>query len=190
MFLNSWKVIALSIMVVFTYGCGSTMKGESDYNAEVNFAQYESFAWVSPDPLISAPRNSNPDNIQRIKSEIVSVLTAKDYRQVEDTTAADFAVSFTVGTREEINIQQYPVMYGGAWADRDLYSGRYGTAMNYETYVEQYTEGTLAIDILDVGTDSPAWHGWATKKISGADRRDAAPLIKKAVNKILANFPP
>jgi len=190
MFLNSWEVIALSIMAVLTYGYGSTMKGESDYNPEVSFAQYESFAWINPNPLISAPRNSNPNNIQRIRSEIVSGLTAKGYRQVEDATAADFAVSFTVGTREEINIQRYPVLYGGAWADRDLYSGRYGSSMNYETYVEQYTEGTLAIDILDVETNSPAWHGWATKKISGADRRDAAPLIKKAVNKILANFPP
>ena len=51
MFLNSWEVIALSIMAVLTYGYGSTMKGESDYNAELNFAQYESFAWVSPDPF-------------------------------------------------------------------------------------------------------------------------------------------
>ena len=76
MLLKSCKVIVLSIMAVLTYGCGSTMKSKSDYNPDVNFAQYESFAWVGPNPLSSAPRNFNPDNIQHIQNEIISALTA------------------------------------------------------------------------------------------------------------------
>lgn len=190
MLLKSCKVIVLSIMAVLTYGCGSTIEGKSGYNPDVNFAQYDSFAWISPNPLISAPSDVNPINVQRIQSEIVSVLTAKDYRQVQDPTVADFTISFTIGRREQIDIRRSQKLEGGIFDFGNSIKGEYGSYLNYDTYTEQYTEGILTIDIFDVETNSPAWHGWAGKRITAFVEINAAPVITEAVNEILENFPP
>ena len=48
----------------------------------------------------------------------------------------------------------------------------------------------LAIDIFDTADRRPVWHGVATKRISDADRKDAAATIRAAVDAILVGFPP
>jgi len=166
------------------------MKGKSDYNPDANFAQYESFAWANPNSLSSAPRNFNPDNIRHIQNEIVSELTAKDYRKIQDPTVADFTVSFTIRTREQLDIQHYQTNYGNIFEVGDLAKGQHGSYLNYDRYIEQYTEGILTIYILDVETNSPAWYGWAGKRITAFVELNGAPVVKEAVNEILENFPP
>jgi len=96
---------------------------------------------------------------------------------------ADFTVAFTVGARDLINVDDYPLGYRG----RRPWSARYfGTGADVTTY----TEGTLAIDIFDNGSRQPVWHGWARKRITGGDIEDPAPTIDAAVRAILAGFPP
>jgi len=54
----------------------------------------------------------------------------------------------------------------------------------------QHVEGRLVVDIFDVRTHQPAWHGWATRTLSTSDRKDPQPAIRSALTAILANFPP
>jgi hypothetical protein len=48
----------------------------------------------------------------------------------------------------------------------------------------------LAIDVFDVASRRPVWHGVATKTIHESDREDAGGTIKAAVDAILEGFPP
>ena len=125
---------------------------------------------------------------------VESALGAKGYRLVSDVDSADFALSFTIGSREEIKVDSYPSMsagYGGYG-----YPGRWGTwggayyGYGTGTTVRQYTEGMLAIDVFDVEERRPVWHGVASKKISESDRKDAGGTIQAAVDAILGGFPP
>ena len=68
------------------------------------------------------------------------------------------------------------------------YYGGYGGGSNVD--VQQYTEGTLAIDIYDVAEHDPVWHGVATKRITDKMRRNPDESLTEIVTEILQRFPP
>jgi hypothetical protein len=107
-------------------------------------------------------------------------LAAKHYRQVDAATGADFVVAFTVGTRDRLDAESYPVPYRGPWTWEWRGS---------EVDVRTYREGTLSIDIFDGASKQPVWHGWATKAITNTDMANPGPVIQRAVAKVLRDFP-
>jgi len=113
---------------------------------------------------------------------------------IPDAESADFVLAFTVGSREEIKVDSYPSMSAGyAGYGYPRHWGGWGGAyygVGTETSVRQYTKGMLAIDVFDVASRRPVWHGVATKTIYESDREDASGTIKAAVDAILAGFPP
>ena len=179
-------------------GCATGFKATHDHDPANDFTAYKTFAWVSEHPMKvgATDRIPNPMLEPRIMVTVESALGAKGYTLVPDAASADFALAFTVGSREEIQVDSSPSMtaghvgygYGyprhrGAWGG--AYYG-YGT----ETSVRQYTKGMLAIDVFDVANRRPVWHGVATKTINESDREDSAGTIQAAVDAILAGFPP
>jgi len=175
-------------------GCASTFKASYDHDPATDFHKYQSFAWISKNPMkVGKGVNvANPLLEPRITSTLEKALVAKGYQYVIEPKKADFVVSFTVGSREEIKVDSYPSMsagYGmghpGHWGWGSMYYG-YGT----ETQVRQYTKGMLAVDIFDVKERRPVWHGVATKTISESDREEIEATVKAAVDAILAGFPP
>lgn len=174
--------LVMSIIVMFFAACAS-MTVDSDRYAGADFSGYKTFAWISNDPMLR-PRGAQPQvsalNIRRIQEAIEIEFSGKGYTQVDTPADADFVVTFTVGTREHIDVDSYPAPYRGPWV-----WGWYGREVDVHTY----REGTLAIDIFDSATRQPVWHGRARKEITGADVSDPAPVIKRAVAAILGKFP-
>ena len=99
------------------------------------------------------------------------------------------AVSFTVGSRDQIKVNQYPASYRTGYGS--YYRG-YGYGMSYgtETRVRQYTEGQLAIDIFDVRSRNPAFHGTASTRITSSDRENVEKFLNDIVVETLDGFPP
>lgn len=174
--------------------CASTFKATYDHDPSNDFSNYQSFTWISKNPM-KVGRTAealNPMLQPRIMSAIENGLVAKGYKYVIEAKDADFALSFTIGSREEIKVDSYPSMsagysraYPGHWRWGGAYYG-YGT----ETQVRQYTKGMLAVDIFDVKERRPVWHGVATKTINDSDRDNLEATVKAAVDAILAGFPP
>ncbi|MCO4810790.1 MAG: DUF4136 domain-containing protein [Gammaproteobacteria bacterium] len=193
------KIIIRFAAVVATAllgGCATGFEATYDHDPANDFAAYKTFAWISEHPMKvgSVERIPSPLLESQIMVTIESALGAKGYKIVPDAESADFALSFTVGSRDEIKVDSYPSMsagyagYGyprgwGGWGGS--YYG-YGT----ETTVRQYTEGMLAIDVFDVEGRRPVWHGVASKTISDSDRKDSGATIQAAVDAILVGFPP
>ncbi len=184
------RTVVLLCAVGLMGACASTFKATHDHDPAHNFDNYQKFAWISENPMqVGAVRRvPNPLLQPRIMAEVEAALTAKGYRQVSRAESPDFVLAFTIGSREEIKVDQYPSTYyrhGGAYRWGGAYYG-YGT----NTRVRQYTKGMLAIDVFDVAERRPVWHGVAEKTISESDREDAEGTIKAAVDAILAGFPP
>jgi hypothetical protein len=118
--------------------------------------------------------------VRRIQEAVDARLTAMGYGKIQSASQADFVVSFTVGARDRLDTEAYPVPYRGPW----LWEFRW-TAVD----VQVYREGTLSIDLFDGKSRQPVWHGWARKIITDADEADPGPAIKSAVSKILRRFP-
>jgi hypothetical protein len=177
-------------------GCATGFEATYDHDPANDFAAYKTFAWVSEHPMKvgSVERIPSPLLESQIMVTVESALGAKGYRVVPDVESADFALSFTIGSRDEIKVDSYPSMsagYGG-YGYPSRWGGWGGAYYGYgtETTVRQYTEGMLAIDVFDVKERRPVWHGVASKTISESDRKDSGATVQAAVDAILAGFPP
>jgi hypothetical protein len=182
--------------VALLAGCASGFEATYDSDPAQDFSGYKTFSWVSEHPMkvATTARIQSPMLEHRIMTTVESALGTKGFRLVPDVESADFALSFTIGSREEIKVDSYPSMsggyvghgYPGSW-------GRWGGSYygyGVETTVRQYTEGMLALDVFDVAEHRPVWHGVASKRISDSDRKDVDATVKAAVDAILAGFPP
>ena len=176
----------LGVFALTMAACAAALHVDSDFDASVDFGHYRSFAWIREDPLIQSadsPARVSPLNQRRIRESIESQLIAKGFTLSGDRAAADFVVSYTVGSRDRIDVTSYPEPF--------IWHGRWGGPyFGHELDVRPYHEGQLAIDVFDGTTHQPVWHGSATKRISEADRQNAKPQIDAAVAAILARFPP
>ena len=176
-------------------GCASTFKATHDHDADHDFSNYQTFAWLSKNPMKVAAGvpTVNPLLEPRIMSALETALVAKGYRWVAEAKSADFAISFTIGSREEIKVDSYPSMSAGVGMGRHGHWGWGGAYYGYgatEVSVRQYTKGMLAVDIFDVKERRPVWHSVATKTINESDRENLDETIKAAVDAIVAGFPP
>ncbi len=180
--------------VMLLSACASTFKATYDHDPNQDFSNYQTFAWISKNPMQIGATSRMPSPLlePRIMSSLENALAAKGYRWVKNANDADFVLSFTIGSREEIKIDSYPTTAGGARYGYPARGGWGGAYYGYgtETNVRQYTKGMLAVDIFDVNERRPVWHGVATKTISESDREKRDETIKAAVDAILAGFPP
>ena len=116
-------------------------------------------------------------------------LSISGSRYINDPEAVDVVVSFTVGSREQVKVEQYPVSYRVNYSR--YYRGYgYGTRYGTETRVPQYTEGQLAIDIFDVDKHTLAFHGSASKRLTSSDRSAPEAMLGSVVTEALLGFPP
>jgi hypothetical protein len=183
----TWLLAGSSLfLLALLAACASTLPVRTDYDKTADFSGYRTYTWVSDNPMIIA-KGDNPEISPLTRSRIITAieneLQHKGYSKAAVRDDADFAVAFTVGTRDRIDINAYPLSYRGSWYWRH-------TFWDYEIRSQTYQEGMLAIDIFDQHTRKPVWHGFTHKRITGSDRDNPTPIIQKAVAAILAKFPP
>ncbi|SFB99730.1 DUF4136 domain-containing protein [Pseudoalteromonas denitrificans] len=184
------KIILLASIIILLTACAAPGPNVNfDKNPNINISSAKTFAWLKESKALHISAGFNPIVKVRIDKAIEQALENKGYTFVTDTSKADLAVSYTVGSRDKIQIDSYPATFQGGFGWGRGYYGRYGRiGMSTETHVRNYTQGELAIDIYDVKTKQPAWHGWATKKLTKDDKENIEGLIKLIVSSTLANF--
>ncbi len=108
---------------------------------------------------------------------------------VQDRENPDFIVSYHSYTEEKQRYSQapyypyayypfrfYPFFYGWGWPHA------YGP-----THAEQYTEGTLIIDITDAKSDELLWRGTVSGRVD--DVKNLQKQIAKGVRAIIKKYP-
>ncbi len=176
------------MLVVVVSGCASSSMAKVDFdiNPEVDMSTYKTFAWMKESKILVMSEDLNPVMKVRIDKEIENAFIAKGYQLSEDPESADFVISYTVGSRDKIKVDSYPASYHGGFGWGRRYHGmHYGMSMGTETRVRNYTEGKLALDIYDVKTHQPAWHGSATKRITTSDKENYELTITTIVNQVI-----
>ncbi len=188
------RLLCTAFSCALLTGCATGFKATHDHDSAHDFAGYQTFAWLSENPMKVGPsvRSPNPLLQPRIMNAVEVALGDKGYRLVNEPKKADFVLSFTVGSREKIRVDSYPSMSMGYATG---YPGHWGWGAAYhccasDTKVREYTTGILAIDVFDVKERRPVWHGAASKNINEKDRKNMDQTVTAAVDAILAGFPP
>lgn len=180
---NSQRRLAAScVFVSLLCACAARPEVGSDYDHNVNFARYHSFAVMPHDhglPGLALDPAQNPLVIARTEDDITQSMQRKGYT-LTDPLHADLIVEFTVGAPERIDVQSYPTAGGLMPA---------GPYWGNNLDVRQYHEGALSIDLFDAHTRRPVWHGWTKKELSREELQQSADPTSKAVESVLANLP-
>jgi hypothetical protein len=193
--LNRTMFAAAVILGVLAGGCSSSPSIQStyDYNQSVDFRNYRTYAFISEHPMAVSQAQGpvSPMLEGRLMESIRIALNGKGYSEVRDPETASMAVGFTVGSRDQIKVDTYPATYSAGFSRRGYYYGygAYGAGYGTETRVRQYTEGTLAVDVFDVASHTPAFHGIASKRISDSDRKNQQEVLNAIAVEALSAFP-
>src|SRR5690349_19540134 len=97
-------------------GCATTLETHSDHDRSQSFAKYHRYAWLADQPMMATPEDVarvSPLNRHRIEQAIDKELAGKGFQKTAQRDTADFVVSYTVGARDRLDVQSYPIPYRG-----------------------------------------------------------------------------
>lgn len=167
----------LLLLAVLVTSC-SSVRVASDYDREVNFEQYKSYAFFKPG--IDKAEISDLDK-KRILRAIEAEMQRKGFTKSDDP---DLLVSIFTKTNENINIYQNNMMgWGYGWGWHPWYWGS-----GYNT-VNRTSEGTLYIDLIDAEDKELVWQGMGTAALA-SDVSKKQKRINEIVQEILEKYPP
>ena len=158
----------------------SPFQVKSDYSATANFNNYRTYK-LRIDDL-----NLNDIDKDRVLNEISKQLQMKGLK-VSDNP--DLIVNLKAQHKEIKDIQSRSPygIYGGFGYGGFGYGG-FGFGMN-RTFTNNYTQGSLIIDLVDAQTQKLVWQGIG-KGISVDSPRSKQKQIPEIVAEIMANYPP
>ena len=168
---NSSKLLIL--LVSLTYLSCSSVRVSSDYNSEINFSSYKTYAFSKKG--IDKAQINELDK-KRILKALEIELSSLGLRK--NSIDPDVVVSIFTAANEEISINNSYNHIGysyGPWYD-----------FNYSNY--STTQGTLFIDIIDYKKNELVWQGIGKGYIS-ENNSTKEEQIKSFVNKILLQYP-
>ena len=184
-------VVVLGFAGLLLAGCdsGNGPNVKTDYDKNVNFAQYHTFAF-QPGRIVSrlgTPDTNNTLVAGRIQNAVVNQLTAKGLQPV--TQNPDLVATYVAGARtrqevEDLGPTPYASPYfGGPFAFRRFVF----LGPGYDQfYTNTYTQGTLILDLIDPHTKQLVWRAYVSGPVDQPDQK----TVNSAVAAALKNFPP
>jgi len=183
--------LLLVIAALLLGACASSPKTFSNADPDVDFSQYRTFGYL--------PKLSTDDaQYQSMVSNFLKVAVAQELDKrglIFDEESPDIRVNFFINTSDKIKTRTVPTMgggygdYGDYYGYRDPFYDPWGGYGGYETRVDQYTEGTLNIDVIDVKTNKLVWEGSVVGRLTDKDIRNLEQTVDEAVGFAMNGFP-
>lgn len=171
-----WPTVIFLITVF--YSCATTQVSH-DYDSSANFSTYKTFAWLQKSQERSGDtRIDNPLIDARVRAAVDKTLTSKGIKKISGDSA-DLYVDYDLSLEKIFDLQPMrgSISFGGIGIR--------------STGASEYEEYTLVIGVNDAKTRKPVWRGWATCRVKEQTTPEqTTETINKAVEKILAQFPP
>jgi hypothetical protein len=163
-------LIAAAVLVACT-----TLKVNYDYDREADFTRYETYSWIESD--VSAA-DDNPLIHQRLIRAVDAQLAAKGLRLVDSDP--DLHVTYH-GESENVVVLDSVGYYDGWY--------RYGGIGVSTTRARTYEQGTLVVDLVDVGSNRLVWRGIATDTVASSPDAQSR-QIETATQQMFRRYPP
>jgi len=179
---NPMKRFILFFLAISSLQC-SSIRTFSDFDKEVDFNQYTTYAFFKPG--IEEVAISDLDK-RRILTAIETQMNGKSLSLSSDP---ELLINIAVNAKDRVIIQNNNFGWGGwGWGWNPWAFGPWGGGFN-NNKVSTHTEGELFIDLIDAKTKRLVWQGKGKGGITEyAKKRDER--IQTFVGEILKNYPP
>ena len=167
----------LLLLTLLFLGACSSIRVYSDFDRNVDFSGYETFAYFKPE--IDKVDISDLD-----KRRILRALdTQMNLKGLSKSETPDLLIGFSTQAKEKIYVNTWN-NFGWGWGFNPWFWG----GPSYNT-VSSQTEGTLYVNIIDATTKQLVWQGKGRGGISeSVKNRDER--IALFVKEIVENYPP
>ncbi len=163
--------------------CASTPNTFSQTDPNADFDSYRTYGFHDDPATNTAEYESLVTNFLK-----VSVAQQLDARGMTyDPEDPDVVVNFFLNTKEKVQSRSVPTM-SGYYGYRDPFFDPW-PGYAYETRIDQYTEGTLNIDVADAAERKLVWEGSAVGRITEEFVRNLEKGLDQAVAAIFVNYP-
>lgn len=170
------RVAAIAVAALAIAGCAS-MQVSTYMPRGGDIAKYRTYAWGPADTFSTGdPRlDANPFFDARVRVAVEHHLDARGFEKTD--AAPDLRLHYHASVSQRIYVRD---------VDR-----RDGFCDNGDCGAEVYDQGTLLIDLVDAGTNTLVWRGWAEDSFDGVVERQARmeAEIDAAVARILERLP-
>ena len=158
------------------------LKVKTEHDPEVDFSSYRTYSW-KPATILGTQRP--PEEVEAfVRRAVDAEMKERGMTVVEGD--ADLVATFLVTTDFNSRIDSFDQInhlnkfgYGA--------TSIWGHGWN-EVMVENYTQGTLIIDLIDAGTNQLVWRAYARETIKTTQKNRQA--ISKAIKKSFKSYPP
>lgn len=175
--MRSLKITTVLVLFILVFTSCSSVRVATDYDRDVNFTQYQSYAFFKPG--IDKAEISDLDK-KRILRAIETEMQEKGFTKSDNP---DLLVSIFTKTKENVNIYNNNFAMGYGWGWHPWY---WGSGFNT---VNRTTEGTLYVDLIDADKKELVWQGMGTAALAqDVDRKQKR--INEIVEEILEKYPP
>ncbi len=196
---NAWRTLQALAMTCLLAACASgPPKPTVDYKRDYNFTGAKKIAMYRDSGQVSGDNPLQLSDIQRerIDSALAYALGNKGFQMVDDPAQADLLLSWHLVTQHKTDVRTWETPnYGMSY-------GRYGRYNRYSMYncwscaptrtevsVQNYTQGTFIVDMIDPEMQKSVWRGFTQSKLKGESSQDQG-KYNEAATAIFASFPP
>jgi hypothetical protein len=181
--LNRSRLLVPVLTATLLAACASGPTIRSNVDPAANFSGYRTFAFFDEATGRSPAYDSFAS--QYIKTAVVREMQARGLQQAQ---SPDLLVNIHVKTKDKVRVSETPSAgyYGGYYGYR---GGMYGWGTGVSTTVDNYTEGTLNIDVIDRATSKLVWEGIAVGRISDKARDNPQPAVDAVVKQVFERYP-
>lgn len=179
-------------LVLGWFGQIANAQVSTDYDPSVNFNQYHSYTFVKPDVKTgNNPIYNSPLLMQNIQGNLAREL--KDRGLAYNQSNPDLLVkvhTYTENkTRNVLNGSNWGYPYGwGFFPYRFGFGPYWGGYYGGQTYrQENYTQGTLLVDMIDARTRKLLWRGAVQGVVDSPKRLERQ--VARGVRKIMKDYP-
>jgi hypothetical protein len=188
------KRLSLMVLALLAVGASGAWGQDVRYNfaKDAKFSDYKTFKWVD---VIKGSDQVNQITDNQIKAAIEAELATKGLTKT-DSDDADLYIGYqtAIGTEKQFNSYStgwgYGPGWGGGWYG---YRGGYGGMGSTTTTGSTSTiyVGQLVLDMYNAPNKDLVWRGVASKTLDPKAKPEKQEKnIKKAVAKLLKNYPP
>ena len=199
MLIRSIRLSLLAVLALMLAACSSgPPKPDVDYKSDYNFMSVKKLAFYKNSGQVSGDNPLQLSDIQRgrVDEALQYALELKGFQLVDDPSQADMLISWHLATQHKTDVRTYQVPDYGAG-----YGGYYGynrysryncwscTPYRTEVNVQNYTQGTFIVDMIDPELRQSVWRGVTQSKLKGNGGEEQA-AYNEAAMVIFESFPP